>query len=239
MEEKTYENKINKIFKMISYLMAILCGSAGCVILTLFILGDVVNTPNESYVYIIRKNNNTEPNLYNIDRTICMTSYFEDFPFPKPNIGYEHFETIPNDYEIYTLQKIQQTFDISVHFEYIVSNGGIKYDFNHNRIVIVAWDYRNIPELAQSLGCDKCKSWNINPISNITDPFLFDITWVIKYTEYEHGVFIKRDNKFEFFTVIQNLYDSIIPPIPKSMSVSEIINTYNCKYMSNYNITKW
>lgn len=248
MEEKTYAfdkefpDNISTIGCIIIIGITVIIVGASVIIGLIFIF-DITNIPTFSYVNIIRRNNGTEFDFYGMKRTICLSPYFSKFPMKVPDIGYEYVDDLsPNFDPLYTLQKIKQDLDITVHWQDSLTNGGIKYDFNNKRIVVVAWDYNNIPELAQSLGCEQCKSWSIDPTSNITDDSLFDITWVLRYGKYDkHGIFIKKHDVFEFYTILQNLQDSIVTlqsPLKEGMSMAEILNSYDCNYVSNYDIKK-
>lgn len=239
MEERRYYNKCEMvtcdfIIKISPIFLGICLG-----VLIIFSIEEV-SSPSISYVYIIRQNNNTDFNFYGLNRTICLASYFKNFPFRLVDVGYEYIS--PDFGDTYTLQKIKQNIDITVHKLNDYNYGGIKYDFNNDRIIIIAWDYTDIPKLAQSLGCKNCISWNMTPLSNMTDDSLFDITWVLRLSECKRRWFIKCNTLLEFYTISQNLKESVISvqTISKdNAKMDEIIKSYDCDYNSGYNITKW
>lgn len=199
-------------------LLCILSIFIGFVIGFLLVI-DYMNNPTYSYAYFIRHSTN-------IIRINCLTSYFKKFPFPKPNIGYEYIEN-PVPPSIYTLSEIEKELNIQIYFKSEFDIGNIIYDFNNDKVAVIAWDHTNIPKLATLLGCEKCESWNINPISNITDDSLYDITWVLRHIKYKKsGIITDKNNMLEFYSVSQNLEDSII-------------SNNICEYISDYMITKW
>lgn len=246
MDEKKYSNNkylswidipFEHIYRMVGPLVCI----GICIVLFLMIL-DLSSTRDYSYVYIIRRNNNTDFDFYGTKRTICLATYFREFPMRIPDIGYEYVDNLSPGYEqLYTLQKLKLELDITVHLLDSFNYDGIKYDVHANRMVIIAWDYNNIPLLAKSLGCKNCNSWNSNSASNITDNSLFDITWVLRFGKCGKPIFKKCSNTFDFYSISQNLKGSVISmnsPPPDHASSDEIINNYDCNYNNGYDIKK-
>lgn len=218
--------------------MAIMLGvDAGCSI-------------NYTYIHIIRRNNNTNINFDNLKRSMCLEPYFINFPFHIPIIGYELIENSTDINPLYTLDKLRELPNIMIYFQDKYDIGDIKKNL-WKKDIVISWDYNNIPELAQSLGCKNCNYWNENPTINMTDDSLFDVTWVLRIGTYNTKV-LKRKGTIEFYTVSLNLENSIllvyapvndnmncVMPNNNNMTTEEIMQNYNCKFVSNYNITKW
>lgn len=249
MKEQGYIMKNNKnvwenICKIIVCLampcyIIFLLGVVVCFALALICATDATNKPKYTYVSIIRQNNNT--NIDNIKRTVCLEAYFKKFPFNKPNIGYELvLNSTTNLDPLYTLDKFSQDLNTTLNFQDSYNNNNINHDFKNN-IVVVAWDHNHIPELAQSLGCRQCKGWNNNPKMDIIDDSHFDVTWVLRKIKYK-DLILNRGTKIEFYTVSQNLENSILrlkTPITENMSTLEIVQNYECEFVSVYDIKKW
>lgn len=235
MEEERYYDKCKvTTCKYIIYAIGIffiLCFIVG------FVVGMGFRPTTYTYVYIIRINNSTDFDFYDFNRALCLESYFKNFPFSLVDIGYEYVGNISSKSEqTYTLYETKKSLGITVHKMNSQNYGGIKYDVNNNRIVVVAWDHFNIPKLAQYLGCKNCNSWNIDPTSNITDDSLFDMTLVLRFGNC--GQTLAKCDPFEVYTISQNLTNSVIKFYSHSKD-NKTTQYYDCYYNGGYNITKW
>lgn len=242
MEEKGYHSN-KKLYKIIQYFGIILLsigllGFIVCLVLAMLSLNDVIQDSSKyTYISIIRQNNNTD--LINLKRTLCLAAYFKYFPFNIPNIGYELVLNSTNSNSLYTLDKVSEELNTTVHIRDSYNSDKMKHDFSNN--IVIAWDHNHIPELAQSLGCKQCNGWNNNPKLNIMDESLFDVTWVIRRRKYD-DVILNRGITIDFYTIPQNFENSILrlwAPITDGMTTHEIVRNYECEYVLDYDIKKW
>lgn len=195
-------------------------------IFSIILPSDKYGTPADYfYVYIIRSNNET-----NINRTLCLGSYFINFPINHPQIGYE-ISDIPNN--MYTLEKVKQMSNIQVHQQpnYDGIYNDFYNDFYSGKNVIVSVDYTEIPKLAKYLGCSNCLGWNSNPTINMTDDSMYNVTWVLRRGFYHRNIF-PNSKTFEFYTVSQNLENPVI-------ILNQTVENSSCDINSKYVITKW
>lgn len=234
---------------VISFLSYIICTGL-CILGFVMLFGFMRSGSQYEYLSIIRKSTN-DYDLHGLTRNICLVDYFKKFPYGYPDIGYEYVKDLSMDptytSPIYTLELIRDKsfipgigdHHITIHYQNKID--GIKYDFENGRNVLVAWDYEKIPELAKLLGCKNCESWNINPISNITDESLFDVVWVIK-REHHTPMFGSTIEYTKLITISLDLNDSDIrftSPITENMSLREKLNNYECNSNSKYITKNW
>lgn len=248
MEEKRYSSnqccsrKYSRIWSLIGcFILIVVIATFFSISIELII--ESLLPPTNTYVHIIRANNNTDINFNNLKRSVCMAPYFINYPFHMPVIGYElAMNSTPN---LYSLDKLRQIPNITIYSQ-------DNYDkMRFNKDIVVVLDYKDIPEFAQRLGCRECIVWNIDPTKNITDDNLFDITWTIQIGRYE-TLFLHRTPKINFYTISQDFdYSNLILrtvisenmsvtiPDGRSMSVDEILRYYECDFVANYSVKKW
>lgn len=180
--------------------------------------------PNYIHIYIMRKSDNTELTFTGIKRDVCLASYFDKFPLGRPQNSFEYIDnTVAGSI---TLKKLHNTFDIPIHWQ---------GDFDMSKIntynnTLFVWDYKKIPELARSMGCTQCKSWNINPISNIMDDSLYDVVWVLEWDKEALNKHVKLK------TYYQNWNGTIFSLISSDKSN---LDNYVCVNHSPYEFDIW
>lgn len=257
MEEKKYydDRKKKQFLIFVCIVLSCLAVIFWLVFEVLLKNNDIYDPSQYVYVSIIRQNNNTDFNFFNLKRTVCFFAYFTYFPFGMPNIGYEVVSNITDSFtmndmfkyvlnmsninQLYTLDKISEYKKTTVYKLDNYDSTKIRDDFNNNNIV-VAWDYNKIPELARTLGCRQCKGWSTNPKSDIMDDSLFDMTLVIRKKKYDN-IMLNMGMTVEFYTIKQNFENVNFQgrDLREGMTPSEVVKHYYCSNMHSYEITKW
>jgi phosphohistidine phosphatase SixA len=150
----------------------------------------LVSASNQKYVYIMRhaeKDFDAEMGLNDVGvkHANCLADYyFGPFPLGSPEYGMakssrtirpiETLDIIANKLNISTVNctKNESVKDVAKNV--------LKTLVDHNNVLLV-WENNIIPQLATTLGCTTCKSWNYNPMAKKHNPHFFNSTWVLTF----------------------------------------------------------
>lgn len=242
MEERTYllTKERESLWKKELIDAILVIGGFTFIILIFMTIINLLIGVQYDYLYIIRKSND---DFDGIKRDVCLVDYFKKIPYGKPDIGYEYIKNVTMEVSpVYTLEFLSDMEDITIHWRNNNNISGIKYDFNNNRKILIAWDYEEIPKLAKLLGCKNCNSWSINPISNVTDSSLFDIVWVLKRGRYVNILWRIIYMDIKLITISFDLKESDITikkPITDNMTMRDKLMNFECISNSEYIVKEW